>query len=115
MKIAILSPVAWRTPPRHYGPWEQIASNIAEGLVKKGVKEILLIAQELTYYGLDLYKRRALPELLHRLADIPGLHWIRLHYAYPRDFPTSPAREKGVDVALACDDQTAKGFLGNAA
>ena len=37
MKIAILSPVAWRTPPRHYGPWEQIASNIAEGLVKKGL------------------------------------------------------------------------------
>jgi ribosomal protein S12 methylthiotransferase len=59
----------------------------AESLVKKGVKEILLIAQELTYYGLDLYKRRALPELLHRLADIPGLHWIRLHYAYPSKFP----------------------------
>lgn len=59
----------------------------AEGLVKKGVKEIMLIAQELTYYGLDIYKRRALPELLHRLADIPGLHWIRLHYAYPAKFP----------------------------
>src|ERR1700761_7298207 len=59
----------------------------AEGLVKKGVKEIMLIAQELTYYGLDIYKRRALPELLPRLADIPGLHWIRLHYAYPSKFP----------------------------
>ena len=59
----------------------------AEGLVRKGVKEIMLIAQELTYYGLDIYKRRALPELLHRLADIPGLHWIRLHYAYPSKFP----------------------------
>jgi len=59
----------------------------AEGLVGKGVKEIMLIAQELTYYGLDIYKRRALPELLHRLADIPGLHWIRLHYAYPSKFP----------------------------
>src|SRR6202050_1241568 len=59
----------------------------AEGLVKRGVKEIMLIAQELTYYGLDIYKRRALPELLHRLADIPGLHWIRLHYAYPSKFP----------------------------
>jgi ribosomal protein S12 methylthiotransferase len=47
----------------------------------------MLIAQELTYYGLDLYKRRALPDLLHRLADIPGLHWIRLHYAYPAKFP----------------------------
>jgi ribosomal protein S12 methylthiotransferase len=60
----------------------------AEGLVRKGVKEILLIAQELTYYGLDLYKRRMLPDLLHRLADIKGLEWIRLHYAYPSKFPT---------------------------
>src|SRR5580693_5491916 len=59
----------------------------AETLVKKGVKEIMLIAQELTYYGLDIYKRRALPDLLNRLADIPGLHWIRLHYAYPSKFP----------------------------
>ena len=59
----------------------------AESLVRKGVKEIMLIAQELTYYGLDIYKRRALPELLHRLADISGLHWIRLHYAYPSKFP----------------------------
>ena len=59
----------------------------AERLVRMGVKEILLIAQELTYYGLDLYKRRALPELLHRLADIKGLEWIRLHYAYPSKFP----------------------------
>ncbi|HUB59961.1 MAG TPA: 30S ribosomal protein S12 methylthiotransferase RimO [Puia sp.] len=59
----------------------------AAGLVRKGVKEIMLIAQELTYYGLDIYKRRALPELLHRLADIEGLRWIRLHYAYPARFP----------------------------
>lgn len=59
----------------------------AEGLVKKGVKEIMLIAQELTYYGLDLYKKRQLPELLHRLADIKGLEWIRMHYAYPHKFP----------------------------
>ena len=59
----------------------------AESLVKKGVKEIMLIAQELTYYGLDIYKYRALPELLHRLADIKGLAWIRLHYAYPSKFP----------------------------
>jgi len=56
-------------------------------LVSRGVKEIMLIAQELTYYGLDLYKRRALPELLNRLADIKGLEWIRLHYAYPSKFP----------------------------
>jgi ribosomal protein S12 methylthiotransferase len=59
----------------------------AERLVRMGVKEILLIAQELTYYGLDIYKRRALPELLHKLADIKGLEWIRLHYAYPSKFP----------------------------
>ncbi|HVU96128.1 MAG TPA: 30S ribosomal protein S12 methylthiotransferase RimO [Puia sp.] len=59
----------------------------AEGLVRRGVKEIMLIAQELTYYGLDLYKQRMLPELLHRLADVKGLEWIRLHYAYPSKFP----------------------------
>ncbi|HLF44801.1 MAG TPA: 30S ribosomal protein S12 methylthiotransferase RimO [Chitinophagaceae bacterium] len=59
----------------------------AEGLVKRGVKEIMLIAQELTYYGLDLYKKRMLPDLLHRLADVKGLEWIRLHYAYPSKFP----------------------------
>jgi ribosomal protein S12 methylthiotransferase len=59
----------------------------ARGLVKKGVREIMLIAQELTYYGLDLYKKRMLPDLLHRLADIEGLEWIRLHYAYPSKFP----------------------------
>ncbi|MHA4845655.1 30S ribosomal protein S12 methylthiotransferase RimO [Flavitalea antarctica] len=59
----------------------------AEHLVRSGVKEIMLIAQELTYYGLDIYKKRMLPELLNRLADIPGLVWIRLHYAYPSKFP----------------------------
>jgi ribosomal protein S12 methylthiotransferase len=59
----------------------------AEGLVRSGVKEIMLIAQELTYYGLDLYKKRMLPELMNRLADIKGLEWIRLHYAYPHKFP----------------------------
>src|SRR5450631_3904937 len=59
----------------------------AESLVKKGVKEILLIAQELTYYGLDIYKKRMLPDLLNRLADVKGLEWIRLHYAYPSKFP----------------------------
>jgi ribosomal protein S12 methylthiotransferase len=59
----------------------------AEGLARRGVKEILLIAQELTYYGLDLYKKRMLPDLLKRLSDIPGIEWIRLHYAYPHKFP----------------------------
>ena len=58
-----------------------------EALVKKGVKEIMLIAQELTYYGLDIYKKRELPKLLNALADIKGLEWIRLHYAYPSKFP----------------------------
>ena len=59
----------------------------AESLVQKGVKEIMLIAQELTYYGLDIYKKRSLPELLHALADVKGIEWIRLHYAYPSKFP----------------------------
>lgn len=59
----------------------------AEGLVQQGVKEIMLIGQELTYYGLDIYKSRELPRLLHALAAIPGLEWIRLHYAYPAKFP----------------------------
>lgn len=59
----------------------------AEGLVKRGVKEIMLIAQELTYYGLDLYKKRMLADLMQRLSDVKGLEWIRLHYAYPHKFP----------------------------
>ncbi len=59
----------------------------ARRLVASGVKEIMLIAQELTYYGLDIYKKRALPDLLNRLADVKGLEWIRLHYAYPSKFP----------------------------
>lgn len=67
-------------------PIEEIIAE-AKGLVKKGVKEIMLIAQELTYYGLDIYKRRALAELLEQLAQVEGLHWIRLHYAYPHKFP----------------------------
>jgi ribosomal protein S12 methylthiotransferase len=66
-----------------------IESLVAEAkrLVAGGVKEIMLIAQELTYYGLDIYKKRELPKLLHALADIPGLEWVRLHYAYPSKFP----------------------------
>jgi ribosomal protein S12 methylthiotransferase len=59
----------------------------AETLVRRGVKEIMLIGQELTYYGLDLYKKRTLSDLLKRLSDVPGLEWIRLHYAYPHKFP----------------------------
>jgi ribosomal protein S12 methylthiotransferase len=59
----------------------------AKRLVAGGVKEVMLIAQELTYYGLDIYKSRELPKLLHALADVEGLEWIRLHYAYPSKFP----------------------------
>jgi ribosomal protein S12 methylthiotransferase len=67
-------------------PMEELVKE-AESLVKKGVKEIMLIAQELTYYGLDIYKKRMLPDLLRRLSDVKGLEWIRLHYAYPSKFP----------------------------
>ncbi len=59
----------------------------AKHLVKLGVKEIMLIAQELTYYGLDIYKQRMLADLLKYLSDVEGLEWIRLHYAYPNKFP----------------------------
>ncbi len=59
----------------------------AKRLVQRGVKEVMLIAQELTYYGLDIYKKRELPKLLNALADVQGLEWIRLHYAYPSKFP----------------------------
>lgn len=59
----------------------------AENLARMGVKEIMLIAQELTYYGLDLYKKRELPRLLDALCEVEGIEWIRLHYAYPSKFP----------------------------
>lgn len=59
----------------------------AKDLAAKGVKELMLIAQDLTYYGLDLYKKRALAELLEELAQIEGIEWIRLHYAFPAGFP----------------------------
>ncbi|MGF7230653.1 30S ribosomal protein S12 methylthiotransferase RimO [Arachidicoccus sp.] len=67
-------------------PMEDLVKE-AKNLVKGGVKEIMLIAQELTYYGLDLYKKRSLADLLNQLADVEGLEWIRLHYAYPNKFP----------------------------
>jgi len=59
----------------------------AKNLAATGVKEIILIAQELTYYGLDLYKKRCLSELLYQLNEVEGIEWIRLHYAYPSKFP----------------------------
>ena len=59
----------------------------AQKLAKKGVKELILIAQDLTYYGLDIYKKRALGELLKELVKVDGIQWIRLHYAFPTGFP----------------------------
>jgi ribosomal protein S12 methylthiotransferase len=70
----------------HSRPMEDILHE-ASLLVSRGVKEIMLIAQDLTYYGFDIYRKRNLAELLQKLAAIPGLEWIRLHYAYPADFP----------------------------
>lgn len=67
-------------------PIEELVHN-AEQLAAQGVKELILIAQDLTYYGLDLYKKRNLAELLNRLADVEGIEWIRLHYAFPSGFP----------------------------
>ncbi|GAB2705815.1 30S ribosomal protein S12 methylthiotransferase RimO [Mucilaginibacter koreensis] len=67
-------------------PMEQLVKN-AENLVKNGTKELILIAQDLTYYGLDLYGKRNLDELLRRLSDVNGVEWIRLQYAYPSGFP----------------------------
>lgn len=67
-------------------PIEELVKE-AQSLARRGVKEIMLIAQELTYYGLDIYKKRDLPRLLHALADVDGIEWIRLHYAYPSKFP----------------------------
>jgi ribosomal protein S12 methylthiotransferase len=67
-------------------PMEQLVSN-AQSLAKNGTKELVLIAQDLTYYGLDLYGKRNLDELLRRLSDVNGIEWIRLQYAYPSGFP----------------------------
>ena len=67
-------------------PMEEIVNEV-RGLVAQGVKEFQMIAQDLTFYGLDRYKRMALPELVERVSDIPGVEWIRLHYGYPSHFP----------------------------
>ena len=67
-------------------PMEQIVLE-AENLVRNGVREIMLIAQDSTYYGIDLYKKRVMSELLKKLSDVEGLDWIRVHYAYPSGFP----------------------------
>lgn len=67
-------------------PMEDLVEE-ARMLAAKGVKELIVIAQDTTYYGLDLYHRRALAELLGKLSEIDGIHWIRIHYSYPADFP----------------------------
>lgn len=67
-------------------PMDEIEKEV-RGLVSQGVKEFQMIAQDLTFYGLDLYKKMALPELVERVSDIPGVEWIRLHYGYPSHFP----------------------------
>ncbi|MGN0052818.1 MAG: 30S ribosomal protein S12 methylthiotransferase RimO [Bacteroides sp.] len=75
------------TGPHVSRPMEEILDEV-KFLVSKGVKEFQVIAQELTYYGVDLYKKQKLPELIERISDISGVEWIRLHYAYPAHFPT---------------------------
>ena len=88
-------------------PMEDILDEVRY-LVAGGVKEFQVIAQELTYYGVDLYKKQMLPELIERMADIPGVEWIRLHYAYPAGFPRDLLRVmrerpnvcKYMDIAL---------------
>jgi ribosomal protein S12 methylthiotransferase len=67
-------------------PVKELVSE-AKKLAAQGVKELILIAQELTFYGLDIYKKRRLPELLRELSKVEGIEWIRLHYAYPAQFP----------------------------
>lgn len=67
-------------------PIEEILDEVRY-LVSKGVKEFQIIAQELTYYGIDIYKKQAIAELVEKISDIEGVEWIRLHYAYPTNFP----------------------------
>jgi len=88
-------------------PLEEIVDEV-KGLVAKGVKEFQVIAQDLTFYGLDLYKENKLAELIERISDVPGVEWIRLHYAYPAHFPMDLLRVmrerknvcKYMDIAL---------------
>lgn len=88
-------------------PMEEILEEV-KYLVGKGVKEFQVIAQELTYYGIDLYKKQMLPELIEKISEISGVEWIRLHYAYPAHFPVDLFRVmrernnvcKYMDIAL---------------
>lgn len=88
-------------------PIEEIVDEV-KYLVSKGVKEFQIIAQELTFYGVDLYKKQSIAELVERISDVEGVEWIRLHYAYPTNFPTDLLRVmrerknvcKYLDIAL---------------
>lgn len=88
-------------------PIEEIEDEVRL-LVNRGVREFQIIAQELTFYGVDIYKKRKIAELVERLANIPGVDWLRLHYAYPTDFPMDLLRVmrehdnvcKYLDIAL---------------
>lgn len=88
-------------------PVEEIIDEV-KYLVSKGVKEFQIIAQELTFYGVDLYKKQSIAELVERISDVEGVEWIRLHYAYPTNFPTDLLRVmrerknvcKYLDIAL---------------
>ncbi|MDE7379237.1 MAG: 30S ribosomal protein S12 methylthiotransferase RimO [Paraprevotella sp.] len=88
-------------------PMEEIVEEV-KLLVAKGVREFQIIAQELTYYGIDLYGKQCLPDLIERISDVPGVEWIRLHYAYPAHFPNELLRVmrerknvcKYLDIAL---------------
>jgi len=77
----------------------------ATALAEKGVKELLVIAQDLSHYGVDLYKKQKLAELIERLAAIPGIEWIKLHYAYPTKFPYDllPVMREKANVARYLD------------
>ena len=97
-------------------PFEEIVDE-AERLAKQGVKELLVLAQDITYYGIDKYGKNRLAELVDRIADIPGIEWIKLHYAYPAGFPMellTVMRErknvcKYLDIALQhCSDHMLK-------
>lgn len=88
-------------------PMEELEQEV-RSLVQQGVKEFQFIAQDLTFYGVDLYKKMMLPELVERISDIPGVEWIRLHYGYPTHFPLDLLRVmrerdnvcKYMDIAL---------------
>ena len=80
-------------------PMEDVVEE-ARGLAAGGVKELILIAQDTTYYGLDLYGRRALADLLRALSDVPEIEWIRLHYSYPEGFPEDVLKEMAVNPKI---------------